>query len=257
MRVDAITTFPEMFTSVMSSSMMKRAQGKGLLDFHAFDLRDWTYDRHRTTDDYPYGGGAGLVMKCEPVFEALESVLELESGTLPAKKDASLDPQGTRVIIPAPQGRMLDDVLATELSHSDRLVFLCGHYEGMDERIYALADDVISIGDYVLTSGELSAMVIIDAVVRKIPGVLGAEGGAESESFVDGLLEHPQYTRPASYRGLDVPEVLLSGHHALIDRWRREQSLMRTARLRPDLIARAEESATLDSSDLQFLDSLQ
>lgn len=245
MRVDTLSTFPHMFDSVMGESMMKRAQEKGALEFNAYDLRDWTYDRHRTTDDYPYGGGLGLVMKCEPIFEALEAVLELEPGTLPAKgaSDAT-------VIMMAPQGRVFDDAYAKELAQRDRLVFLCGHYEGIDERVYSVADEVISLGDYVLTSGELASMVVIDAVVRKLPGVLGAEGGAEEESFSEGLLEFPQYTRPSDFRGMKVPEVLLSGHHANIEEWRRTESLRRTAQLRPDLIAKLCEEGKLSEDDI-------
>lgn len=239
MRIDTISTFPGMFDSVMGESMMKRAQEKGALDFHAYDLRDWTHDRHRTTDDYPYGGGIGLVMKCEPIFEAMESVLELQEGSLPG-------PHGdATVVMMAPQGRVFDDAVACELAKRERLVFLCGHYEGIDERAYSLADEVISLGDYVLTSGELASMVVIDAVVRKLPGVLGAEGGADEESFSDGLLEYPQYTRPSEFRGMAVPEVLLSGHHANIEKWKREQSLLRTRELRPDLIDRLREQSRL------------
>ncbi len=234
MRIDCITTFPAMFDSIMGESMMKRAQEKGLLEFHAHDLRDWARGAHRKTDDYPYGGGCGLVMMCEPLFAAVESVLGYEAGALPearAGHDGS-----TRIIFLAPQGKVFDDEMASRLSTAERLVFVCGHYEGIDERAYSLADDVISIGDYVLTGGELASMVVIDAAVRKIPGVLGAERGAETESFSDGLLEYPQYTRPATFRGMEVPEVLLSGHHGNIDEWRRAQSLARTERLRPDLL---------------------
>lgn len=234
MRIDTITTFPAMYDSVMGESMMKRAQEKGLLDFCAHDLRDWASGVHKKTDDYPYGGGCGLVMMCNPIFKAVESILGLEEGSLPLA--AQEKPQDAKVIFLAPQGRLFTDALATQLSGEERLVFVCGHYEGIDERAYCLADEVISIGDYVLTSGELASMVVIDAVVRKIPGVLGAEGGAESESFVEGLLEHPQYTRPSEYRGMEVPEVLLSGHHARIEAWRQEQSLERTRVLRPDLL---------------------
>ncbi len=234
MRIDTITTFPAMYDSVMGESMMKRAQEKGLLDFRAHDLRDWASGVHKKTDDYPYGGGGGLVVMCNPIFKAVESVLGLEEGSLPSV--AQEKPRDAKVIFLAPQGRLFTDALATQLSGEERLVFVCGHYEGIDERAYCLADEVISIGDYVLTSGELASMVVIDAVVRKIPGVLGAEGGAESESFAEGLLEHPQYTRPAEYRGMEVPEVLLSGHHARIEAWRQEQSLERTRILRPDLL---------------------
>ena len=217
MRIDTLSTFPHMYDSVMGESIMKRAQASGALDFHAHDLRDWTHDRHRTTDDDPYGGGQGLVMKCEPIFEAY------------------------------------DDIVATELSEKDRLLFICGHYEGIDERAYTLADKCISLGDYVLTSGELASMVIIDAVVRLIPGVLGDEGSSIDESFYDGLLEYPQYTRPANFRGMEVPSVLLSGDHGKVDAWRRQQSLIRTARLRPDLL----ESANVSQAERAFLLSLR
>lgn len=242
MLIDTLSTFPDMFSSVMGASMMRRAQEKGLLDFHAYDLRDWTYDRHRTTDDDPYGGGDGLVMKCEPLFEAAEAIAA--AGPAP------------HTVFMAPQGRPFDDALACELAAEERLLFVCGHYEGIDERAYALADRVISLGDYVLTSGELASMVVIDAVVRKVPGVLGAVTGADNESFSDGLLEHPQFTRPASFRGMDVPAVLLSGDHGAVARWRREQQLERTARLRPDLLRAAAEAGRLSPVDKDFLQTL-
>lgn len=232
MRIDCITTFPGMYDSVMGASMMKRAQEKGILRFQAHDLRAWAQGVHRKTDDYPYGGGCGLVMMCDPIFKAVEDVLGLPAGSLPGERPHA----GAKVVFMAPHGQVFDDACARRLSSEDRLVFVCGHYEGIDERAYSLADEVISIGDYVLTGGELASMVVIDAVVRKLPGVLGADGGAEEESFAAGLLEHPQYTRPATYRGMDVPEVLLSGHHANIEAWRQEESLSRTRRLRPDLL---------------------
>lgn len=253
MRIDTLSTFPDMYTSVMGASMMRRASEKGIIDFHAFDLRDWTYDRHRTTDDYPYGGGVGLVMKCEPVYEALESILELPAQSLPSSK--SNDPEN-RIVFLSPHGRVFDDAYACELSKCKRLTFVCGHYEGMDERVYELADDLVSLGDYVLTSGELASMVVIDAVVRKLPGVLGADGGAEDESFVNGLLEYPQYTRPASFRGMDVPEVLLSGHHANIEKWRREASLKKTFYDRPDLIEDFLVRGDVTERDCIFLEKL-
>lgn len=234
MRIDCITTFPHMFDSVMHESMMKRAQDKGILDFRAHDLRDWAQGVHRKTDDYPYGGGCGLVMMCEPLFTAVEDVLGYERGSLPRAHEHDTSP--ARVIFMAPHGKVFDDHLARELSCEERLLFVCGHYEGIDERAYCLADDIISIGDYVLTGGELASMVVIDAVVRKIPGVLGAATGADTESFADGLLEYPQYTRPASFRGMEVPEVLLSGHHKNIDAWRAAQARARTEQLRPDLL---------------------
>lgn len=254
MRIDTISTFPDMFSSVMGASIMKRAQEKGIIDFRAHDLRDWTYDRHRTTDDYPYGGGVGLVMKCEPIYEASEDVLGVERGSLPAP--GALD-DGTAVVFLSPHGRVFDDCLANELAEKKRMVFVCGHYEGIDERAYELATHVVSLGDYVLTSGELAALVVIDAVVRKLPGVLGADGGAAEESFAIGLLEHPQYTRPADFRGMEVPPVLVSGHHANIATWQRHASLERTLRLRPDIIERCAADGTLGDDDLAYLETLK
>lgn len=288
MIIETLSTFPDMYESVMGASMMRIAQEKGILDFKAHDLRDWTHDRHRTTDDEPYGGGDGLVMKCAPIFEAYESLRAAtgngfvaapaepargQGAAAPAEQvpcegsafnaaeqplssgsDASVDQAGSKpyTIFLAPQGRRFDDACACELAKQDRLLFICGHYEGIDERAYTLADEVISLGDYVLTSGELASMVVIDAVVRKLPGVLGAETGALGESFADGLLEYPQYTRPASFNGMEVPAVLLSGNHGAVDRWRREQSLERTLRLRPDLL----DGMELPDVDRAFLQSL-
>ena len=296
MIIETLSTFPDMYESVMGASMMRIAQEKGILDFKAHDLRDWTHDRHRTTDDEPYGGGDGLVMKCAPIFEAYESLCASPcggsdaadrasgegaadaAGQIPgdssgaaqtpgegsasadaeqALSDASPAPADREASKPytiflAPQGRRFDDACACELAKQDRLLFICGHYEGIDERAYALADEVISLGDYVLTSGELASMVVIAAVVRNLPGVLGAETGALGESFADGLLEYPQYTRPATFNGMEVPAVLLSGNHGAVDRWRREQSLERTYRLRPDLL----EGMELPDADRAFLQSL-
>ena len=226
MRVDVLTIFPEMFPGVLGTSMVGIAQERGLLDVHVSDLRDWTHDRHRTTDDYPYGGGAGMVMKPEPLFEALDDL----------KREV---PGRSRVIFFTPAGRAFDQALAEELARDERLILVCGRYEGFDERALSLADLELSVGDYVLTGGELPAMVVIDAVARLIPGVLGHELSAADESFTTGLLEYPQYTRPPVYRGMEVPEVLLSGDHARIAAWRREQSIRKTARVRPDLISRA------------------
>lgn len=243
MKIDVLTTFPAIFDSYMSESMMKLAQKKSLLEFKTYDLRDWTHDSHRTTDDYIYGGGDGLVMKCEPIFEAVDDIVE--------------DQAKTRIVIPAPQGKVFDDKVATHLSKSEHLLFICGHYEGIDERVYSLADDVISIGDYVLTSGELSTQVIIDAIVRKIPGVLGAADGAEKESFVECLLEHPQYTRPSEYRGLEVPQVLLDGNHAEIEKFNRQEAIKRTWKNRPDLIEVALRKDILSKSDIDYLNTLK
>lgn len=238
MKIETLSVFPRCYDSIMNESMMRIAQEKGYLDFTAHDLRDWTHDKHRTTDDEPYGGGQGLVMKCEPIFEATDELF------------AAAD-EKPYVIFLSPTGEVFNDALTLELARKHHLFFICGHYEGIDERVYSLADKVISIGDYVLTSGELASMVVIDAVVRRIDGVLGDEGSAVDESFYDGLLEYPQYTRPAEYRGMKVPEVLLSGHHARIAQWRREQSLIRTKRWRPDLL----DKANISDKERKFLDS--
>lgn len=239
MKIETLSVFPNCFSSVMNESMMRIAQEKGLLDFHAYDLRDWTHDRHRTTDDEPYGGGQGLVMKCEPIFEATDELF-------------AAAPKKPYTIFLSPVGEVFCDEVALDLASRDHLFFVCGHYEGIDERAYTLADRVLSIGDYVLTSGELASMVIIDAVVRRIPGVLGDEASSQDESFADGLLEYPHYTRPQEYRGMEVPPILLSGHHAQIDAWRRKQSLLRTWALRPDLL----EGAHLSPEEEDFLNSL-
>ncbi len=226
MRVDVLTIFPEMFDAPMSASIVGLARQKGLLNLYVHDLRDWTHDRHRTTDDAPYGGGPGMVMKPEPIFEAIDSIRGLDA-----------DPGMVGFLTPA--GRRLTQRLAQELAGATRIILVCGRYEGFDERVFALADFQISIGDYVLTGGELPAMVVVDAVARLQPGVLGDELSAADETFTQGLLEYPQYTRPAEYRGLEVPAVLRSGDHARIAAWRREQSVRRTARVRPDLLPRA------------------
>ncbi len=240
MKIETLSVFPNCYDSIMNESIMRRAQDKGSLDFKAHDLRDWTHDKHRTTDDEPYGGGQGLVMKCEPIFEATDELF------------AQVDKK-PYVIFMSPCGQTFDEALTLELTEKDHLFFICGHYEGIDERAYSLADKVISIGDYVLTSGELASMVVIDAVVRRLDGVLGDEGSAVDESFYGSLLEYPQYTRPASFRGMDVPDILLSGHHAKIEDWRHKQSLERTYRLRPDLLT----DASLSEKDLEYIDSLK
>jgi tRNA (guanine37-N1)-methyltransferase len=225
LEIDVITIFPGMLNGFLDESILKRAAKKGFVKYRPVDLRAFTHDVHRTTDDRPYGGGPGMVMKPEPLFEAVESVRR----------------PGSRVILMTPQGRPFRQAMAAELAREKHLVFVCGHYEGVDERVRAaLVTDEISIGDYVLTNGVLPAAVVIDAVVRLVPGVLGDDGSAVEESFSNGLLEYPQYTRPASYRGMDVPEMLLSGNHAEIARWRQEQSQRRTADRRPDLRSEAE-----------------
>ncbi len=223
MRIDVITIFPEMFSSPLDASIVGNARERGLIDVTTHDLRDWTHDNHRTVDDAPYGGGPGMVMKPEPLFEAVEAVTAAHAAE-------------PTVVFFTPAGRVLDQVLVEELATHDRLVLVCGRYEGFDERAYELADLRVSIGDYVLTGGELPAMVLIDAVARHLPGVLGHEDSAADETFADGLLEYPQYTRPANFRGHEVPEVLRSGDHGRIAAWRREQSVARTARVRPDLL---------------------
>lgn len=222
LKIDVITLFPGMLDGFLGESMLKRAARSGAVEFRVINLRDFTDDVHRTTDDRPYGGGPGMVMKPEPLFRAVESVRGA----------------GSRVILMTPQGRRFDQAMARELSGEAHLVFVCGHYEGVDERVrQALVTDEISIGDYVLTNGAVAAAVVIDAVVRLRPGVLGAgEAAAEEESFSGGRLEFPQYTRPAEFRGMKVPEVLVSGDHGEIARWREQESLKRTRERRPDLM---------------------
>ncbi len=223
MRVDVITIFPEMFHGVLGVSMMKRAQEHGAVEINVVNLRDFAHDRHQSVDDRPYGGGAGMVMRPEPIFEAVESLADNES----------------YVILLSPQGRTFSQAIAEELICHRHVVLICGHYEGVDERVRStVADDEISIGDYILTSGNLPAMVMIDAMVRLMPGVLGCAQSTLEESFADGLLEYPQYTRPEEYRGLQVPEVLRSGNHGKIRQWRENQAWDRTQARRPDLYER-------------------
>lgn len=240
MLFDVFTIFPDGLKPYLEISILQRAVKNGLLDVHLHDIRDWTTDRHHTTDDTPYGGGGGMVMKCEPVFTAVEDVL----GAPPA----------CPVILMTPQGRTFTQKVAQELSAYPHLALLCGRYEGIDERIREhLITDQISIGDYVLTGGELPALVLIDAITRLIPGALGDPDGAQDDSFASGLLEYPHYTRPAEFRGWGVPDVLQSGNHAAIVRWRREQSLLRTLTKRPDLL----EKFDLTPADRKFLARLQ
>ena len=228
MRIDILTIFPGMFRGPFEESIVKRAVEKGIVQIFLHDIRDYASDRHRTVDDYPYGGGPGMVMKPEPLFAAVEDVQGQAAERGP-------------VVLLTPQGRLFDQEVAVELARHDRLILICGHYEGVDARVHEhLATDEISIGDYVLSGGELAAMVVVDAVVRQLPGALGSPLSTADDSFAQGLLEHPQYTRPADFRGMSVPEVLLSGNHGEIARWRRQQSLLRTAQRRPDLLARAD-----------------
>jgi len=221
MKIDVLTLFPAMFAGPLDESIIMRARKKGLLDLKIHQLRDWTHDRHKTVDDKPFGGGPGMLLKPQPIFEAVES----------------LKREGTKVILLSPSGRKFDQKIAQELAQEKDLLLVTGHYEGFDERIReALADDELSIGDYVLTNGALPAMVVIDAVARLLPGVLGDDESSHDESFSHGLLEYPQWTRPAEFRGMKVPDVLVSGNHAEIEKWRREQAKLRTKEHRPDLL---------------------
>ncbi len=235
MNFHVFTLFPAMFHGPLSESIIKRAREKGLINVHLHDIRDYTEDRHRIVDDYAYGGGPGMVMKPEPVFKAVETQLARIRGAQPT-------PRPVPVIMLNPKGRLLSQEVARELTQYADIVLLCGHYEGVDQRIIDhLATDEISIGDYVLTGGELAAMVLVDCVARLAPGVLGSGESASRESHTGGLLQYPQYTRPPEFRGWTVPEVLLSGHHARIESWRKEQSLLETKRRRPDLLAHRED----------------
>lgn len=230
MRFDIITIFPEIFSSVFDFGIVRRAVEAKLIEINIHDLRDYTLDRHRQVDDRPFGGGAGMVMKPEPLFRAVEAITS--------------DSPDASVALLSPQGRLFDQDLAREYSLKPRVVLLCGRYEGVDERVVEhLITDEVSIGDFVLSGGEIPAMIVVDAVTRLIPGALGCEQSAERESFVGGLLDYPQYTRPADYRGMKVPEVLLSGNHAEIERWRWRKSIEQTLRRRPDLITARELSA--------------
>jgi tRNA (guanine37-N1)-methyltransferase len=227
MRIDVFTLFPAMFDGPLTESILKRAQENGLLNIRLHNIRDYATDKHQVTDEPPYGGGGGMVMKVEPIVSAVESVLG----------EALAD---TPVILTTPQGRVFNQAMAKELAQYPRLAFICGRYEGVDERVRILVvTDEISIGDYVLTGGELPAMVMIDAIARHIPGVLGARWAAEEDSHATGLLEYPHYTRPPSFRGLGVPAPLLSGDHAGIERWRRQEAIRRTWLRRPDLLLKA------------------
>jgi len=277
MRFDVLTLFPDMFQGPLQASILGRASEKGVIEVVVHDIRDFTTDRHRTADDTPYGGGAGMVLKAEPVFRAAAALFagwpgpgsgrggagaagedapagtegaETRGGGLETREDRVGKVPGARFIYLTPQGRPLDQPAVARLAREERLVLLCGHYEGIDERVReALVDEEISIGDYVLTGGELPAMVLIDAVARLVPGVLGQEASPLEDSFADGLLEHPHYTRPAEISGMTVPEVLLSGHHEMVRKWRRRESLRRTLERRPELVL----TARLTPEDRQML----
>jgi tRNA (guanine37-N1)-methyltransferase len=240
MRFDVFTLLPEIFSPYLQASILQKAAARGLVEFHIHNIRDYTHDRHHTTDDMPYGGGGGMVMKPEPVFEAVESVL----GAPPA----------CPVILMTPQGRVFNQKIATELAQLPHIALLSGRYEGVDERIREhLVTDEISIGDYVLTGGELPALILIDAITRLLPGALGDPTGAEDDSHASGLLEYPHYTRPPEFRGWKVPEILLSGDHGKIARWRREQSLRRTLAKRPDML----EAMELTKEDQKVINAIQ
>ncbi len=230
MRIDILTLFPEMFSGVLGQSILQRASEKEAVNYHLINFRDFADNKHKTVDDYPYGGGAGMVLKPQPIFDAVAALTQqATSGEKP------------RIILLCPQGERYDQKKAEELAEENHLIFICGHYEGYDERIRTnLVTDEISIGDYVLTGGELGAMVIIDSVVRLLPDVLGREESHQLDSFSTGLLEHPHYTRPADFRGLKVPDTLISGNHKLIEEWRTKESLRRTLLRRPDLLEKIE-----------------
>ena len=245
MQFDVFTLLPEVFPPYLESSILKRAAERGLIDVRVHNIRDYTYDKHHVTDDTPYGGGGGMVMKPEPVFEAVEAVLGFKPHQTPGKP--------VPIILLTPQGRVFNQRVAEELSQHEHIALVCGRYEGIDERIRQhLVTDEISVGDYVLTGGELPAMILIDAVSRLISGVLGDPTGAEDDSHSMGLLEYPHYTKPSEFRGWKVPDVLLSGDHAKIEQWRREQALTRTFIKRPDMLEKAE----LTENDKKFIDGL-
>jgi tRNA (guanine37-N1)-methyltransferase len=239
-RIDILTLFPEMFEGPLSESILRQAREKGLLEIELTNIRDFATDKHRTADDYQYGGGSGMVMKPEPIFRAVEAVRKGPAG------------EGATILLSA-RGRLFDQALAAELSGLDHLILICGRYKGVDERVAALATHEVSIGDYVLTGGELAAAVVVDAVSRLVSGVLGDIESAETDSFFEGLLGPPTYTRPEEYRGRRVPDVLLSGNHERIRRWRRERALEATLRRRPDLVDEAE----LSDEDREILDDIR
>jgi tRNA (guanine37-N1)-methyltransferase len=248
MQFEVFTLLPEVFPSYLETSIMKRARDRGLINVRVHNIRDYTHDKHHMTDDTPYGGGGGMVMKPDPVFEAVESVLGLSAEQTLSDADSNIP-----IILLTPQGRVFNQSIAQELSQHPRIFLLCGRYEGIDERIREhLVTDEISIGDYVLTGGELPALMLIDAISRLLPDVLGDPTGAQDDSHAMGLLEYPHYTRPPEFRGWKIPEVLLSGAHAKIDKWRREQALLRTFKKRPDML----EKADLSKEDLKFLKGL-
>lgn len=242
MRIDILTLFPEMFPGVLEHSILQRASAQKAVSYHVTNFREFADNKHKTVDDYPYGGGAGMVLKPQPIFDAVASLTEQTNEANP------------RIILLCPQGERYTQKKAEELAEEKHLVFICGHYEGYDERIRThLVTDEISIGDYVLTGGELGAMVVIDSVVRLLPEVLGKEESHQQDSFSTGLLEHPHYTRPADFRGMKVPDTLISGNHKLIEEWRTKESLRRTLERRPDLL----ESVELTKEQMKWLDEIK
>ncbi len=260
MQFEVFSLLPEVFPAYLDASILKRAREQGLINVNVHNIRAYTHDKHHTTDDLPYGGGGGMVMKPEPVFEAVESVLGMASPHGPRTWSLAKHPAGAKgepacpIILLTPQGRVFNQTIAKELSEYPRIALLCGRYEGIDERIREhLVTDEISIGDYVLTGGELPALILIDAVARLLPDVLGDPTGAEDDSHAMGLLEYPHYTRPAEFRGWKAPDVLLSGDHAKIEKWRREQALLRTFNKRPDMLEKAE----LSKEDIKFVEKLK
>lgn len=240
LRIDAISVIPEVFELYMHTSIMGRAQSKHIFEWHSHNLRDWTHDPHRTVDDKPFGGNQGMLMKPEPLFEAIRAV-------------QAMDMRPARTIFFSPAGRVFSQAVAEELARCERILFVCGRYEGIDERVYMLADDMLSLGDFILTGAELACMTVTDAAVRLLPDALGNKTSAEDESFSDGLLEYAQYTRPASFEGMEVPEVLRSGNHQAIAAWQRKNALERTARLRPDLL----KNSALTPQDQDYLNAYQ
>ncbi len=248
MQFDIFTLFPEMFDGVFSHSIIRRAQEMGAAEIALHNIRDYARDKHHMTDDTPYGGGGGMVMKPDPIFYAVEGVLGLD--VPPAGYTTDGTAERPPIILLSPQGRVFNQKIAQELTQYPRLMFICGRYEGVDERVVQyLATDQISIGDYVLSGGEIAAMAIVDALIRLIPGVLGDPNGAANDSHATGLLEYPHYTRPPEFRGHGVPDILLSGHHAKVAEWRRQQALLRTLKHRPDMLA----TAPLTDADRKFL----
>ncbi len=251
MRIDILTLFPEMFSGVFEATIIGRAREAGHVDIVIHNIRDYAPGKHRVTDDTPYGGGGGMIMKPEPIFNAVEAILATE---IPNEGYKTLQAQGyPPIVLLTPQGRLLKQAVARELVHHERLLFICGRYEGVDERVRLyLATDELSIGDYVLSGGEIAAMVVTDALTRLLPGVLGDVEATGKDSHSNGLLEYPHYTRPATYRGHTIPDILVSGHHAKMEEWRRQQSLARTLTRRPDLL----DNANLNEADQAYLASL-